>query len=312
MPDLFQTRAKNAPGEDQMRFNLAVVAEGLDLIQDLHDRNLGNEVVMTRTGEYKSWDADVFRVDKDTEDRYIARLRERGCPVILLSEEAERLEINLDKGQAEAYVVSDPFDGSFLFKRDIPDFWYSSLAFFDTKGEPVCCAVGDAVAHTIAFADATGSYVVNVAGEAFKDRFKLDSAYRKATGRDDVTDLSAASIESYAMKPKKFLMPLVDKYRRVMEPFKFFLPNGGPFGFADVAAGRIDCYFAPRQPFVDVFSGIFLALQAGAVVTDFKGQPVAFEDNVHGLYDVVASSNETLHRQVLGLIAQCEQHGNKE
>jgi hypothetical protein len=42
-------------------------------------------------------------------------------------------------------------------------------------------------------------------------------------------------------------------------------------------------------------------------VTDFQGNPVEFEDNIHGTYDVLVSSNEKLHEQVLTLIAQCEQ-----
>jgi fructose-1,6-bisphosphatase/inositol monophosphatase family enzyme len=98
----------------------------------------------------------------------------------------------------------------------------------------------------------------------------------------------------------------VDNFRTVMEPFKFYLPNGGPYGFVDVAEGKIDCYFAPRQPFVDIFSGIYVAMQAETVVTDFDGNAVKFEDNVHGLYDVVASTNRNLHDQVLDLIAKCK------
>ncbi len=81
-------------------------------------------------------------------------------------------------------------------------------------------------------------------------------------------DFDDASIESYAMKPKKFLSPLVDEYREFMELFKFFLPNGGPYGFVDVAEGKIDCYFARKQPFVDIFSGIMVAEKAGAVVEE--------------------------------------------
>ena len=307
MADLFKSRIENFPGDDLMSFNLAAVAEALDTVAELHEQNVGSEVVQVRAGEYKSWDPEVFKVDKDAEDGYIARLEERGRPIVLLSEEAERLEINLDRGDPEAYVVSDPFDGSFLFKRGILDFWYSSLAFFDLEGSPVTCAVGDAVQRVIVFSDQTGAYVAKLEGDHLVNQFQLDSRYRKATGRDDVTDLTKASIETYAMKPTKFLMPLVDKYRQVMESFKFFLPNGGPYGFADVAEGKIDCYFAPRQPFVDVFSGIAIAQRAGAVVTDFAGNPVAFEDNIHGMYDVVASTNERLHEQVLSLIAKCEQ-----
>ena len=135
---------------------------------------------------------------------------------------------------------------------------------------------------------------------------KLDSEYRKQMGRQDVTDVDGASIESYAMKPKKFLMPLVDQYRELFLPFKFFLPNGGPYGFVDVAEGKIDVYFAVKQPFVDVFSGIYIAEQAGVVVTDFEGNPVKCSDNVKSVHDVVVSTNAALHDMVLGKIAECK------
>ena len=124
-------------------------------------------------------------------------------------------------------------------------------------------------------------------------------------GRTPLADFDGASIESYAMKPTKFLMPLVDEYRELMAPFKFFLPNGGPYGFADVAEGKIDCYFAPRQPFVDIFSGIQVASASGVVVTDFDGNEVTGSDNVPSLHDVVASGSAALHEKVLKLIAKC-------
>ena len=92
-----------------------------------------------------------------------------------------------------------------------------------------------------------------------------------------------------------------------MAPFKFFLPNGGPYAFADVAEGKIDCYFAPRQPFVDIFSGIQIAAPAGVVVTDFDGNEVKCADNVESLHDVVASGNPALHEKVLAMIAKCRQ-----
>jgi fructose-1,6-bisphosphatase/inositol monophosphatase family enzyme len=118
--------------------------------------------------------------------------------------------------------------------------------------------------------------------------------------------MEGASIASYAMKPKKFLMPLVDEYRGLLEPFKFLNPNGGPYGFVDVAEGKIDCYFALRQPFVDVFSGIYVAQQAGAVVTDFEGSPVHFEPDEETVWDVVATTNQELHEKVLDSIQNCK------
>jgi len=308
MPDdLFAKRVQNFRTEGELTaFNLAVVAEGLDTIAELNDQNVGGETVQQRLGEYKSWDPDVFKVDKDCEDGFRRRLEARGEPVILLSEEAERVEINTDKPGTPCYCVADPFDGSYLFKRGIPDFWYSSLSFFDKDFNPLCCCVGDGVHHNIAYANERGAFLAKLEGNKLGERVQLNAQYRDLMGRGDVTDLSKASIESYAMKPKKFLLPLVKKWETLFEPFKFFLPNGGPYGFVDVAEGKIDCYFAVRQPFVDIFSGIYVGEQGETIVTDFDGKPVKCEDNIHGLYDVVATTNRKLHDQVLELIAKCK------
>ncbi|MGQ9629040.1 MAG: hypothetical protein ACUVXI_01840 [bacterium] len=303
---LFWERMRNFRGEGELcAFNLALVAEALDTVGDLEASNMGTEVVERRIGEYKSWDPEILKVDKDTENRYRRRLEERGGPFVLLSEELGRLEINRDAPGELLYVVSDPFDGSYLFRRGIPDFWYSSLAFYGADLKPRSCAVGDCVHRVLAFAHDGGAFIAKLAGSALADRFKLDGDYRRAMGRGQVVDLKEASIESYALKPGKFLLPLVEKYRDLLGQFKFFLPNGGPYGFVDVAEGKIDVYFAWNQPFVDVFSGISIAQSAGIVVTDFEGREVAFEDNVTGLYNVVASTNPKIHESVLNLIEKC-------
>ena len=58
--------------------------------------------------------------------------------------------------------------------------------------------------------------------------------------------------------------------------------------------------------FVDIFSGIFVAEQAGVIVTDFDGNKVKCSDDVKSVHDVVVSENPTLHEQVLAKIAQCK------
>jgi fructose-1,6-bisphosphatase/inositol monophosphatase family enzyme len=306
--DIFEARLKNfAPEGEFLAFNLAAVAEALDTIAELNEQNVGGETVEKRIGEFKSWDPEVFKVDKDTEDGYRRRIEASGRNVVLLSEEAGRLEINAEKGGQRLFCVCDPFDGSYLFKRGIPDFWYSSLSFYDEQFHPLCCAVGDGVHRKIAFASEEGAFIADLAGDRLEHKFELSPDYREQQmGRKHMEDFDGASIESYAMKPKKFLSPLVDEYREFLELFKFFLPNGGPYGFVDVAEGKIDCYFARRQPFVDIFSGILVAEKAGAVVTDFEGNPVKCSDNVKSVHDVVATTNETLHEKVLAELATCK------
>ena len=305
--DVFETRMANLAQEGTLlALNLAAVAEALDTIQELNDQNVGGEVVEKRIGEYKSWDPDIFKVDKDTEDGYTRRIQATGRNVVLLSEEVGRLEINPDAGGDRFFCVCDPFDGSYLFKRGIPDFWYSSLSFYNEQFDMLCCGVGDGVQRKIAFASEKGAFIADLAGDRLEHRFQLNPEFRERMGRKALTDFDGASIESYAMKPKKFLSPLMDEYRGFLELFKFFLPNGGPYGFVDVAEGKIDCYFARKQPFVDIFSGIMVAEKAGAVVTDFEGNPVRCSDNVHSIHDVVATTNQALHDKVLAEIAKCK------
>ncbi len=306
--EIFAKRLKNWKSEGKLTaFNLACVAEALDTVKKLSDQNIGGETVEKRLGEYKSWDPDILKVDKDVENGYWKRLEESGTPFTFLSEEAGEVEINPEAKAKKHFVVCDPFDGSYLFKHGIPAFWYSSLAFFDADLKPVCCAVGDCFPRVIAFANEQGSFIAELNGDHLLHRVKLDKQYRESMGRPDVTKMAGASIESYAMKPAKFLMPLVDEYRDLLKPFKFINPNGGPYGFVDVAEGKIDCYFARRQPFVDVFSGIYIAQQAGAVVTDFEGNDVEFVADEETVWDVVATTNQTLHEQVLSAIADCRE-----
>jgi len=303
---VFARRLGNFRGEgDLTAFNLACLTEGLDVVKDMSDRNVGWEQVEERLGEFKSWDPEILRVDKDLENGYRKRLEKRGTPIVFLSEEAGRVEINADKPGERLYAVCDPFDGSYLFKHGIPDFWYTSMAFFGPDLKPRSCGVGDCVARRIAYANDKGAFIAELDGDRLIRKVRLDKRYREAMGRPDVTKMDGASIESYAMKPKKFLIPLVDEYKDLFLPFKFYLPNGGPYGFVDVAEGKIDCYFARRQPYVDVFSGIYIAEQAGAVISDFDGNPVKASDDVKTLWDVVVTTNPMLHKEVLAAIAEC-------
>jgi len=95
MQNLFEIRRNNWNSNGELSaFNLACVAEALDSVQLMSQKNIGWEEVEMRVGEFKSWDPDILKVDKDTENGFITRLKEREKPFIFLSEEAGRIEIN--------------------------------------------------------------------------------------------------------------------------------------------------------------------------------------------------------------------------
>ena len=287
-------------------FNAAAVAEAMDTVVLLKGTAAGLRTIQTREGDWKSWDPDVYGVDEATEGGYIGRLKELKRPIILLSEESDRVDINLDAGPAPLYCVSDPFDGSWLFKRQLPLWWYTSLAFFRQDFSPLCAATGDINQNLIAFADQSAAYLVTVEADQLVDQRRLSEEYRQSLAGDPPDDLGNACIESYGLKPKKFLKPLLERYADLIYSFKMFYPNGGPYGFVDVATGQVDVYLSVQQPYVDVFSGVDIASKAGAIVSDFEGNPFKLQtDNCRTSYDVVVSRNQRLHDLVLEKLASC-------
>lgn len=305
--------------DNLLALNLAVVAEGHDFINALADANRGREVVSQRkvgTDGFKAWDPTILKVDKDTENAYISRMEESGKNIIVLSEELEKPKhLNETSSQALIYGVCDPFDGSYLFEHRIPVWWFSSLAFYSADGKPLSCVVCDPIHGVFNFADNKKAYTTELRGNQLGRSRRLDSNYRRELlGRDEATDIDPkkTSIESYALKPEKFLKPLYEQYGGLLSEFKFFNPNGGPDGFGDIARGKIDVYFAPRQPHVDIFSGLPLALNAGCQVADFDGNPVMFTPEVHTLHDVVVTSTPELMEKMLAKIAQYSGRPKKE
>ena len=306
--DNFVDRAKSLASDTELTaYNVAAVAEAMDSVWSLKGTEAGLATIQTREGDWKNWDPDVYGVDEATEGGYIKRLKALDRPIVMLSEESERVEISLDGSQDVLYCVSDPFDGSWLFKRQLPLWWYSSLAFFAKDFSPVSTATGDVNQNLIAFADDSGAYLVRVDGDQLVDKTRLDETYRQAIAGDPVADLGGACIESYALKPKKFLKPLLEVYGDLIYSFKMFYPNGGPFGFVDVAMGQVDVYFALKQPYVDIFSGLDVAVKAGCVVTDFEGKPFALQtDDCKTTWNVIASRNQRIHDLVLDKVASCK------
>lgn len=302
-----------------LALNLAIVAEGHDFINALAAANAGREVVSQRKVEadgFKAWDPTILKVDKDTENAYIHRMEQSGRNIVVLSEELEKPKpLNEGSGQPLIYAVSDPFDGSYLFEHRILAWWFSSLAFYSADGKPLSCVVCDPIHGVFNFADNEKAYTTELRGDQLSKTRRLDSNYRRELrGRDEAIDIDAknGSLQSYALKPKKFGKPLREQYGGILDGFKFHNTNGGPDGFGDIATGKIDVYFAPRQPHVDIFSGLPLALNAGCQVADFDGKPVKFTPEVKTLHDIVVTSTPQLMEKMLKAIKQCGGRPNKE
>lgn len=269
---------------------LKAVAASADAIRGLGDS--GRKVVEQRSGAYREWDPEIIAVDRAAEDAILRCIRESGFGGQIISEEAG--VVPLEGGSEKGYFIVDPFDGSMLFRRNIRAFWYTCLGAYAEDGEPKAAAIGDLVAGHVEFCDE-------------------QRAYRGRLGKGEVLDvqvlhaggakrLSEAYIETYLMKPQ-WMYPACEQFRPLFSKVNMILPNGGPGGFADVAAGRVDAYLAVKEAAVEVFNGLPIALRAGCVATDYSGMPIAFSPEIERQYSLVCSANQGLHEQILRKIS---------
>lgn len=283
-------------------FALETVRDAVELVNKLGGR--GVEVVAGRAGEYRYWDPETLKVDRDCENLFRERLEKYRVKGVMLSEEAGTVALQGDGGREglneEILFVSDPFDGSLLYKRQIPAFWYTTLAVFRRGAQDaqdnLCCAIGDCAARSVDFCTREAAYTGQFQGGGLVNVKKLQP--------NDTTELKSAFVESYLLKPH-YLYPFIEDWKPLFRQVKFVHPNGGPSGFSDVAAGRCDVYVAHKQPFVDVWSGLPVAEKAGCVLTDFAGNPVRFTADINARFHVICSCNPKLHQQVLETVKQC-------
>ena len=284
-------------------FALATVMGSIEEINGLKES--ARRVVATREGGYRNWDPDVLGVDEAAEG-YIFDCIQRfngsrgdDFTATIISEEAG--ERTFGTGATKIYIISDPFDGSLLYKNDLGAFYYTTVAVYDAEGNHLATGIGDCVQNRVDFANAE---------TALSARFKdAELVNVKAPAPSNNADLSKATIESYMMKPKFMFQEADDQYsfvetfKPLLSEVKFIVPNGGPCGFSDVAFGRTDVYFAHKQPLIEIFSGQGVARTAGAVMTDFDGNAVPFSDDINERLFVVASGNADIHAQVLKILA---------
>jgi fructose-1,6-bisphosphatase/inositol monophosphatase family enzyme len=252
----------------------------------------GQRVVRGREAGYRSWDPEVIRVDVAAERAIIGVLRRRGIHGTLLSEEAGETRLGERRGGSDArgepvYVIQDPFDGSLLYRRGIRAHWFTALGIYGLDESPKAAGVVDHITGEIVLADAAGTV-----------RLARPGARAMPVRPAATTTLDGAFLETYLMKPP-FLYPTATALRPLFERARFILPNGGPNGFADVACGRIDVYFAWNEALTEVFSAIYIAERAGCIITHWDGSPVRFRPDIHAVYSLVCSANPRLHEHVL-------------
>jgi myo-inositol-1(or 4)-monophosphatase len=248
----------------------------------------GRRVVAAHAEAYRADDPETIAVDEAAEAAILEVIRQAGVNATVLSEEAGEVRI---AGTGEpVFVVVDPFDGSALYRHGIRAFWYTAVGVLAADGRPLAAACLDLIHGTVEVAGEGKGFTGRLEGSTLQDPVPLRPS---AANR-----LQGARFEVYLMKPP-FLRAAVDRVGPLLRAAGFVLPNGGPPGLADIAAGRVDLYVGLRQGPTEIFSALALAEAAGATVTDLTGQPLRFVPDLAATSDVLCAATPALHREAL-------------
>lgn len=272
-------------------FAIASVLGAIKKISQLNEEK-GKVVVATRTNERK-YDPETFKVDEVAEGYFLERIKQSKIPSIIISEELGKKLINAkNEDDIKYYFISDPFDGSWLYKRGLKKDWYTTLAIYTKEGIAVTSAVGDIINKIIYFCNSSESFTLN-----------LDNNKIKKIKPSNITLLKEATISSYLLKPHR-MYPTIQQYENIFKNSKFINTNGGPNGFCEVANASTDAYLAINEPFIEIFSALPIAIRAKTIVTDFQGNQINFDLDYKKKYNILCSSTKKLHEEILSLINQ--------
>ena len=235
----------------------------------------------------------VLAGDRIAEDLIFERLREDGCRVTVISEEAGLLTFPLEGAPPDdpdgLYLIMDPLDGSILYERDVPAFWAISMGLWQ----------GSRHLATLVMDLTSGQVWQARSGEAWESNVERGVAKMKlgATGETagfehrvaSATKLSDAYVATYLMKPH-YLGPVVERFSPVFLSSRFVLPIGGALAWTYVASGRLDAHIPLNQPLTEVYSAMGVAQESGCIITDLKGNPPKLTPDIHQRYTLVCNA----------------------
>lgn len=230
----------------------------------------------TVTAATKSSSIDMVTVfDKASEALITQGLAEVRPHDGIIGEEGAR-----DEGTSGITWHIDPIDGTTNFLFDIP-MWAVSIGAVDDHG-PIAGAVYiPALGEMFSAARGHGSY--------------LNDAPITARVTPSISEALVATGFSYDIRARA---PHAQRVALMLDHVRDIRRMGAAaIDLCFVAAGRLDAYFEEGLNSWDLVAGQIIATEAGAVVTDFHGNPVRPQQ--------VLACSPTLHHDFISLIDKC-------
>ncbi|MFA5572985.1 MAG: inositol monophosphatase family protein [Candidatus Bathyarchaeia archaeon] len=225
-------------------------------------------------------------IDVAAENAIIETLQKSGVSFTLISEESGIKEVG--STPKDCYLCVDPIDGTTNLTHGLP-FYCSSIAISD---EPVLAAVY------------TGAVIDLVHDEIFS-AYEGMGSYRDGrvihTTNTQSLDEAVIGLDLNVYKAKMNLT-IGAAFIENTKHTRHFGANALEVSY--VAAGLTDAFVDLRNKIrtTDIAAGFLIAKEAGAIITDVDNKSINVPLDPKQTLNFIASANETLHKQLLGLI----------
>jgi len=226
----------------------------------------------------------VTDADRRCQQMIVARIKETFHDHGFIGEEGEsgRMFKSAPRGEPALWWVIDPIDGTNNFAHGIPIFAVSVAVLLEDR--PIVGVIFDPATDAM--------YTAVTGGEA-----QLDGR-RMQAGDDEIGPLTSVGLDSHFDDPLPAWVGTIIKQSR----FRNFGTTA--LHMAYVASGGLVGTIACTPKLWDIAAGVVIAEAAGAVITDWQGQPLfpVDPDKYEGAPFRVLAANKTSHPKLTELM----------
>jgi len=247
-------------------------------------------------------DDQFLEIDQVCQNHIINSLKTLSNSIKIYSEHGDFFTKNTD--EVEYIIALDPFDGTSLYKNNIPGEWWSVLTIFeaDTR-KPIAGVALDFIREEFYFSDVHNFSFCNINTK----KYIHDTIKRKNNIDSGIVIATYTMSTGYSILWRENTKGLINSLHQLTKP-PIIWPNGGSCIYPWIERGIIDIYLMFDEPRTEIDPGLgFMNKKNFSALTFNKQKKISnytFNPEIRHekLNYYIASNNYKLAEQIIELI----------
>ncbi|MBM04531.1 MAG: hypothetical protein CL766_07100 [Chloroflexi bacterium] len=282
---------------------LEIFEELNHIVKNMYLKNEGKIILGDVVGRNIK-DDQFLKIDEVCQNHIIDSLKNIGKPIKIYSEHGE-FSTNQSKDEESPYIIAlDPFDGTSLYKNNIPGEWWSVLTIFKSNSyKPIAAAAFDFIREEFYFSDNEifSYYNINTK-KVIPNKIK-----RKVDLNSGIVIATYTMTTGYSILWSKNTKNLINSLHQLKNP-PLIWPNGGSCIYPWLERGIIDAYLMFDEPRTEIDPGLGFTTKKDFTTLEFnKNKEISIysfnpENRHEKINCYIASNNYKLAEQIIQLI----------